>query len=170
MVSADIAVLTILGVATVRGIFLGLIRELFSIAGLIAASLAVRFGASPAAQALLDATNREWPEWIVRVGCGALIVVLTLFFVALLGRLLQRGAQAVGLGWADRSAGGLLGAAEGLLVAGILLTLTMLVLGKEHRLVKDSQSLATLEQIEKIAKAKPSDTLPSVSLAPAQSN
>lgn len=170
MVSADIAVLTILGVAVVRGLFLGLIRELFSIVGLIAAALAVRFGAAPAARAFLDAASLEWPEWAVRIGCGIVIAVATLFIVAKLGQLVRRGAQAVGLGWADRSAGGALGAAEGLLVAGILLALTVLTLGKEHRLVKNSHSLAALEQIEKIAKSESRNPLPSVSSTPTQAD
>lgn len=166
MVSADIAVLTILGVAAVRGLFLGLIRELFSVAGLIAACLAVRFANASAAQAFRDVSGVTWPEFAVRIGCGTVIVVITLIAVTLLGRLVQRGAQAAGLGWADRTAGGFLGAAEGLLVAGIVLALTVFVLGHEHRLVKNSYSLTTLEKMQELTKPETS-TLPSVAAPPA---
>ncbi len=161
MVSADLAVLTILGVAALRGVFLGLIRELFSVAGLVAACLAVRFLNAQATQALLDIRGLEVPEFVVRTGCGIAIAVVTLLLVHLLGRLVRRGVQAVGLGWADRAAGGMLGVTEGLLVAGIVLALAVLALGKEHRLVANSYSLATLETMQGIA-TQEQPTLPSV--------
>ena len=48
----DVAALAILILAVLRGLFIGLIREVSSLGGLAAACIAVRLGAAPAA---------DWP-------------------------------------------------------------------------------------------------------------
>ncbi len=49
----DLAALAILIAAVVRGLFIGMIREVFSLAALAAACIAVRFGAAPAGDWML---------------------------------------------------------------------------------------------------------------------
>ena len=53
--AVDVAALAILGLAVLRGLWIGLIREVFSLAGLAAAAVAVRFGTVPAADWLMGA-------------------------------------------------------------------------------------------------------------------
>jgi uncharacterized membrane protein required for colicin V production len=71
--------------------------------------------------------------------------------VIILGRGLQRTLRAAGLSWADRAGGGVLGAAEGVLVAGVLLVLGSEILGRDHPAFSDTVSLAAIEQFERIS-------------------
>ena len=55
MPPADLAALAVLCVAALRGLYLGLAREVFSVVSLVAACVAVRFAAAPGG------------EWLTRV-------------------------------------------------------------------------------------------------------
>jgi len=157
----DGAVLTILAVAIVRGVVIGLIREGFSLGALAAAVFATRL-ATPTAARWLE----TWSEgrvdpvlapWIA----GSAIAIASILFVAVLGRLLQRGARLAGLGWADRLGGAALGAAEGALVAVLVLTGSLWVLGRSHPALASSRSLAAYDEL-KGAVARNADRLPPV--------
>jgi hypothetical protein len=69
----------------------------------------------------------------------------------LLGRALRRTLAAAGLNWADRAGGGLLGASEGILVAGILIGVGAEILGRDHPALADTAGLAVVEKFEQIA-------------------
>ena len=56
--------------------------------------------------------------------------------------------RAAGLGPADRTAGSLLGLAEGFLIAGLLIWLAVAVVGKEHELLKNTEILRAYEVVE----------------------
>jgi hypothetical protein len=51
----------------------------------------------------------------------------------------------------DRIGGGLLGAAEGVLVCALLLIALTSLIGRDHELVSGSRSVAALERLEEIA-------------------
>ncbi len=153
----DIAVGAILGIAVLRGLFLGLVREAFSIASLGAASIAVRLFHADVGRWLGEVSDgRVGPEVGPWLG-GALVAVLTIAAVVFAGRLLRRGVRWAGLGWADRAGGALLGAAEGALVVGILLLLAGSLLGPSHPVLHASRSFAALEQLERLAKEPTTD-------------
>ena len=82
---------------------------------------------------------------------GAGLAIGTVLVIVVIGRGLQRTLHAAGLSWADRFAGSLLGAAEGVLVAGILLVLGTEVLGRDHAAFSQTASLAALEEFERVA-------------------
>jgi membrane protein required for colicin V production len=149
MAPIDGVVAAILVVAVARGLALGMIREAFSIAALAGAVIAVRFGTEPLAAWLgtqaADA-GYAFGGWTLRVAAAVLWVVAVVAAVGFAGRMLRRGARAVGLGWADRVGGGMLGAAEGLLVAGLLVGVAAALLGRDHEALADSRALATLDQ------------------------
>lgn len=151
----DLVVGAILLVTTLRGLFLGLVREAFSLSAVGGAYIAVRLFTRPAAQALLDASGLEIDPRLAPWIAGAAIAGLTLAAVVIAGRLVARGIHAVGLGWADRLGGGLLGATEGVLVTALLLLLAGHVLGRAHPVLADSRSLAAFEQLERIAQHVP---------------
>jgi uncharacterized membrane protein required for colicin V production len=149
----DLAALAILIAAVLRGLFIGMIREVFSLAALAAACIAVRFGAAPAADWMLLNLPVEWSPLAARVVAGAVIAVAVIVSVAVVGRLLRRGVRWAGLGFADRLAGGVVGAAEAALV------------GRDHPVLADSRTLAAFESAERLAHQ--SDVaLPAVSLPP----
>jgi uncharacterized membrane protein required for colicin V production len=82
---------------------------------------------------------------------GAFLSVCTIALVAMVGRAVRRGAQAAGLGWADRAGGAVLGLTEGALVAALLLVVAISVVGRDHQFVKSSRSLEAFDQIADLA-------------------
>lgn len=152
--SIDLVVAAILGVALLRGVFLGLIREAFSIGALAGAVVMVRLFAAPVAAWLVETTNGEVDAALAPWIAGAALAVATVVGVAVTGRLVQRGARAAGLGWADRAGGAVLGSAEGLLVAGLLLVILSAAIGRDHPFVAGSRSISALEELERRADAR----------------
>jgi membrane protein required for colicin V production len=145
------AALAILAVAILRGLWIGLIREVFSLAGLAAASVAVRFGTAPAADWLLVNLPVEISPLAARIGAGVIIAVAVIVGTALVGRTLRRGARWAGLGFVDRLAGGMLGAVEGALVIVVLMLLGIAAVGRDHPTLADSRALAAFESAERLA-------------------
>jgi membrane protein required for colicin V production len=151
MAPVDIAVATILGIALLRGLFRGLIREVFSIAALAGACIAVQVFAGRLADWLARATGAELSGLTALWLAGTLLAVGSIAAVVLAGRMLRRGARWSGLGWADRAGGALLGAAEGALVVAILLAGAAWMLGRSHPAIAATRSLAALERLERLA-------------------
>jgi membrane protein required for colicin V production len=153
--SVDIVVGTILGIACMRGFFLGLIREAFSLASLGAAYMAVRAFVGPVAQWVGEISDGRISEALEPWVAGALLVLVTIGVVTTIGRILRRGARAVGLGFVDRVGGGLLGATEGVLVVAVLVMLLGDRIGRDHPAIADSRTLAALEHMELLARETP---------------
>ena len=154
LAAIDWLCLGVLSLATLRGLLIGAIREAFSLASLGAAVLAVRLWLGPAS----DWVFWQLPElgsWGARLVGGAGLAVLTLLVVAGIGRVLRRGIRVLGLGMADRLAGGVLGVGEGALVASLLVVALLTVLGPQHPLVAGSRSLAFFEGMEQLAGDSP---------------
>ena len=147
----DVAALAILTLAVLRGLFIGLIREVFSLGALAAACIAVRLGTAPAADWLLLHLPMEMGSLTARVVAGGVIVIAVIVLVAGVGRVLRRGARWAGLGFADRMAGGVLGAAEGALVIVVLMLLGIALLGRDYPALADSRTLAAFESAERLA-------------------
>ena len=147
----EVATLAILTMAVLRGLFIGLIREVFSLGALAAACIAVRFGTAPAADWTLLNLPLEIGSLTARVVAGGVIAIVVIVTVAGVGRVLRRGARWAGLGFADRLAGGVLGAAEGALVIVVLMLLGIALVGRDHPYLADSQTLAAFESAERLA-------------------
>lgn len=155
----DAVAVALLAAAALRGLWIGLIRESFSLAALAAACLAARFATAPAAAWLAPRLPWTIPEIGLRIACGAAIALLTVAVVGSAGRLLRRGARAVGLGLADRLGGALLGLAEGALLVMLLTLLGVGLLGPDHPRLRGSETLAWVERAEALAGAGPAARL-----------
>lgn len=153
----DIVAAAVLFVAALRGVFLGLVREAFSLAGLAAACLAVRVFTAPVAAWIGEVADGRIASGLLPWVAGALVAIGTLAAVAIAGRIVRRGVHAVGLGWADRAGGALLGGAEGVLVVAIVLVVLVTALGRGHPALSDSRSLAALERLERLSSGAPID-------------
>jgi len=153
----DIVVAAIIAAAVLRGYFIGLVREAFSLAALGGAYLAVQLFTLPAADWLQEASDGDIGSRIAPWLAGAGLAIGTVLIVVLLGRGLQRTLKAAGLTWADRFGGAFLGAAEGVLVAGILLVLGAEVLGRDHPAFSETVSLAAIEEFEKLSESSDID-------------
>jgi uncharacterized membrane protein required for colicin V production len=163
----DAAAVGILLIAVMRGAWIGLIREGFSIAALTAAVFAIRYANAPSSAWLTRVTGGEIGEGAAPWITGFAILIASVAVVAVVGRLIRRGAHAAGLGWADRLCGGVLGAAEGALVAGIVVMGVVWALGREHPTLGDSRSLEALDTVASYV-SEHADQLPDVAAPPAR--
>lgn len=157
----DGVVLAILLIAVARGFFIGLIREGFSIAALAGACLAVRYFTQPAAQWLRLVTDGEIGFGVAPWLAGAGIAIASAAIVVLVGRWLRTGIRAAGLGWADRIGGSALGAAEGALIAALLVLGASWFFGRAHPILLESRSVVAYDEIQSFVRERAED-LPGV--------
>lgn len=148
--SIDILALAVLLLAALRGMSLGLIREVFSLAALAAAVIAVRVWNEPFAHWLQRASGNQLPHYLVPWLAGTLLAVGVVAAVATFGRVMRQGARAAGLGFFDRLGGAALGVAEGALAAGVLLFVIGGVLGRNHSVIAGSRSFALVERAQQL--------------------
>jgi membrane protein required for colicin V production len=161
----DSVVLAIMGIAIVRGFWIGLIREGFSIAALGGGLLAVRYGIEPLAGVIVRASGGELGGTAAAWIAGAAIGLGTVAVLGTVGKVLRRGAHSVGLGWADRIAGGFIGAAEGALAAAVILVIATWAAGPNSALIENSKSVEVLDELQQYL-AEHKDELPAVASAP----
>ncbi len=161
----DAVVLVVMGLAIVRGMWIGLIREGFSIAALGGGLLAVRYGIEPLSSWIEGISNGDLGPTASTWIAGAAIAITTIAVLGSLGKILRRGAHAVGLGWADRIAGGFIGAAEGALASAVLLVIATWAAGPGSALVEKSKSIQILDGLQKYV-AEHRDELPAVAASP----
>lgn len=131
----DYAILGVLAVSVVWGIWRGFVREVISLAGWVLAFLAANAVAGPLGDAL--PTSFSSPE--VRVLAAFLIVfIFTLSIATVAGMLLSRLLKAAGLGGLDRTLGGLFGLARGVVILLALAIAAGLTTAPRHPLWKES--------------------------------
>jgi len=131
----DYAILGVLAVSVVWGIWRGFIREVISLAGWVLAFLAANAVAGPLGDAL--PTSISSPE--VRVLVAFLVVfIFTLSIATVAGMLLSRLLKAAGLGGLDRTLGGLFGLARGVVILLALAIAAGLTMAPRHPLWKES--------------------------------
>jgi membrane protein required for colicin V production len=109
----DYAVLGVMAVSTVWGVWRGLVREVISLAGWVIAFLAANLFAGPLAEALPQSIPRSELRMLVAF---VAIFIVTLTVTTLAALLLSKMLKAVGLGGLDRTLGGMFGVARGLLI------------------------------------------------------
>lgn len=160
LTSLDGVVLAILIVAVARGIFIGLVRESFSIAALAAAVIAIRYGTDPAAAWLQSFSGSTLSPQIALWASGAVIAVITVIGVAMIGRVIRKGLQMAGLSWADRVGGAAIGASEGLIVVMLLLLGATWAFGRDHPVIAQSRSLEAYDKVR--AYLSENESLPKV--------
>lgn len=149
----DFLVVAILGLAVTRGLLRGLLREAFSIASLAVAVISVKLFTDDIARWLLQVSDGQVGELVAPWIAGFLIVLTAIGITTAAGRLLRRSAKAAGLGWADRAGGLLMGTAEGVLVAGIILSVSIYFFGRGHEVLVNSRSLEAMDQLEEFARS-----------------
>ena len=143
----DASIGVLLALAMLRGIWIGLLREGFSIAALAAGCLSVRYGAGPGGEWLASVSGGQIGAAAAPWIAGTAIAIASVMAVGMIGRFLRRGARAAGLGWADRAGGAALGAAEGAVVAAIVVAVTLFVVGRDHPAVAGARSVAAFDAL-----------------------
>jgi membrane protein required for colicin V production len=109
----DIAVLGVVAVSVIVGIWRGLVREVFSILGWVIAFLAANLLAGPLGPAMPEVI----PSPELRVATAYVgVFVASLVITSLVGLLLAKVVHAAGLASIDRTLGALFGSARGVLI------------------------------------------------------
>ena len=155
----DLVVVAILGIAMLRGLFRGLVREALSIGALAAACVVVRLFAAPAADWLVETSAGQLGTATAPWIAGGVLAIATIVAGAVLARVVRGSARAVGLGWADHAGGAVIGVAEGALLSVVLLLVITRVLGPEHPFLEGSRSVEALREMERVAAAGEMDRL-----------
>jgi len=119
MNAIDLAILSVLVLLLIKGLWLGLVQEFCGLAGLgLGTMLAVRFHAA------LATALPAWaglPPWLAKAACFTALFLATLLFCVLLGVLISRVLKLVFLGGFDRVLGGLFGLVQGVVVLALAL-------------------------------------------------
>jgi membrane protein required for colicin V production len=113
----DWALIAVVGLSAVIGIWRGLVREVFALAGWVAAIAVAMLFAGEAANAI--PVDFATPAVRTAVAFIALFLAI-LMAVSIVGLLFTRAVRAVGLGLADRTLGGVFGFARGALILLVL--------------------------------------------------
>jgi len=119
MNAIDLAILSVLALLLVKGLWLGLVQEFCGLAGLaLGTVLAVRFHAD---LALALPAWAGLPPWLAKAACFTVLFLATLLCCVLLGMLISRVLKLVFLGGFNRVLGGLFGLAQGVVVLALAL-------------------------------------------------
>ncbi len=148
MTPLDGIVLTVILAALARGLFIGLVREGFSMVALASAVLITRATAPTAGVWLNERTGGQIGELAAPWVAGFVIALATAAAMGLVGRLARKGVRLAGLSWFDRVGGGALGLAEGVLVSALVVLGAVWIVGRDHPGVADSRSLATYDAMQ----------------------
>jgi membrane protein required for colicin V production len=153
-------------VAALRGLWIGLLREAFSIGALAAAFVAVKLWTVPAtawlvAHSPFELTLSDRQAHLVG---GALVGLGAAFVVVAIGGFVCKRVHATGLGLLDRLLGGALGGAEGALVVAVALIGVVAIVGPQHEVLAGARSVELLSRARVLA-----DDLPDVAAPPPES-
>ena len=131
----DIIVVVILGYCVIRGIFRGLVKELFSLIGVL--------GGFYAAYTYYMVLAKPLSRWIANTGYLNILSFLIIFcfvfiIISILGIIIHYILNIAFLGWVDRVCGAGFGAVKGIMITSVLLITFTAFLPKGAPVVKDS--------------------------------
>jgi membrane protein required for colicin V production len=158
----DRIALGIVVLAALRGLWIGLLREAFSIGALAAAFIAVKLWTEPATAWLL----KQAPFHIslshrqaTLVG-GTLVALGAALVVVAVGGFVRKRVHATPLGLLDRLLGAALGTAEGALIVAVALVGLVAFVGPDHEVLAGSRSIQLLARARVLANELPDVAAP----------
>ena len=149
MTALDAIVVAVMTIALIRGLWIGMVRELFSLGAIVAACIAVRLFAGAGGEWLAERSGIA--ESVATGIAGIAIGIASLAVLATVGRYAKRGVDKAGLRSFDRFGGAVLGSAEGLIVAAVVLLVAIFAFGREDPLVSRSKSVEAFDVLEEWA-------------------
>ena len=131
----DIIVVVILSYCVIRGIFRGLVKELFSLIGVL--------GGFYAAYTYYMVLAKPLSRWIANTGYLNILRFMTIFcfvfiIISILGIIIHYILNIAFLGWVDRICGAGFGTVKGIMIASVLLITLTAFLPKGAPVIKDS--------------------------------
>ncbi len=113
----DYALIAVVGISALVGIWRGLVREVFALAGWIAAIAVAMLFAGEAAELIPSGFATPLVRTVIAFSVLFLVILMA---VSIAGLLFTKAVRAVGLGLADRTLGGVFGFARGALILLVL--------------------------------------------------
>ncbi len=131
----DIIVVVILSYCVIRGIFRGLVKELFSLIGVL--------GGFYAAYSYYMVLAKPLSRWIANTGYLNILSFLIIFcfvfiIISILGIIIHYILNIKFLGWVDRICGAGFGTVKGIMIASVILITLTTFLPKGAPVIKDS--------------------------------
>ena len=148
----DLVAIGAIGLALLRGLWIGVVREAFSLAALAAAVFAFRALREPVAEEI--AMRTQWDPLVAAAAGGGLVVIGALVFVTIVGAIVRRLVNTAGLSFVDRLGGGVVGAAEGALLVGLALFGATQVLGPRDPLLEGSRAVEMVQSLVGVSTAE----------------
>lgn len=139
----DVVALVVLGLAVLRGLWIGVVREAFSLAGLAAAVFAFRALRAPVAEEI--AMRTQWDPLVAAAAAGGVVVIAALVFVTAVGAIVRRIVRGAGLSFVDRLGGAVVGLAEGTLLVGLALFGATELFGPKDPLLHGSRAVGMFQ-------------------------
>ena len=130
----DWFLVAIVAYSTVAAYMRGLFREVFSIVGLIAGILLASWNYSLLSAHLLPVL----PWATAQIVAFLLIAIVVMVLCGLLGKLLQKTAKTIGLGFLDRGLGAVFGFARGCLL-GVAIMIVAAAFASHKEYIRNSQ-------------------------------
>jgi membrane protein required for colicin V production len=155
----DMIALAVIALAIARGVWIGLIREGLSLVAIGLCTIVTRLFVDPLSLQLAQLTGGDISGKAALWIAGLLLIMATVLVCGVAARLMKRGAQFAGLGWADRVGGGALGFAEGAIVAVVIVLIALWLVDPDHVAMKGARSV---ELVEELQSAREAGELPAV--------
>ncbi len=144
----DLIALAVIALAIARGIWIGLIREGLSLVAIGLCTIVTRLFVDPLSLRLTQLSGGDISGKAALWIAGVLLIMATVLVCGMAARLMKRGAQFAGLGWADRVGGGALGFAEGAIVAVVIVLIALWLVDPNHVAMKGARSVELVEELQ----------------------
>ena len=149
----DIAVIVIIGIATLIGLKIGIIKAVLTLAGVIVGVLlAGRFYV-----ALADRLTFIPQETLARVVAFAAILIVVVLIASIIAGVLKWLASIILLGWVNRLGGALLGLITGSILCGALLAMWTKFLGISDPIAESALATFLLDRFPMVLALLPGD-------------
>lgn len=130
---SDILILVLLGILGIRGLFNGLIMEVFSLLGLLLGLIVSYKYYSLLSNILIKFDISESYAKSISYVVTFLAVYICIIILA---KFLSKFFKVIRLGWADRTGGFLFGVFKGAILLGVVLTLVLSHISSESEFIK----------------------------------
>ena len=149
----DIAVIVIIGIATLIGLKIGIIKAVLTLAGVIVGVLlAGRFYV-----ALADRLTFIPQETLARVVAFAIILIAVVLIASIIAGVLKWLASIILLGWVNRLGGALLGLIMGSILCGALLAMWTKFLGISDPIAESALATFLLDRFPMVLALLPGE-------------
>ena len=149
----DIAVIAVIGIATLIGLKIGIIKAVLTLAGVIVGVLlAGRFYV-----ALADRLTFIPQETLARVVAFAIILAVVVLIASIIAGVLKWLASIILLGWVNRLGGALLGLITGSILCGALLAMWTKFLGISDPIAESALATFLLDRFPMVLALLPGE-------------